>query len=111
MNRTFFAFKCGVIWICGGDFVYLRTNKGYIVCDGEGTMLVIDTQYMMGYTLLPYYYISLKPPVHTYLILTPLLHITLLILDTIILLPTPHIPYAYISHKYHARWCPYSVYI
>ena len=54
MNRTFFAFKCGVIWICGGDFVYLRTNKGYIVCDGEGTMLVINTQYMMGYTLLPY---------------------------------------------------------
>ena len=77
MNRTFFAFKCGVIWICGGDFVYLRTNKGYIVCDGEGTMLVINTQYMMGYTLLPYYYISLKPPVHTYLILTPLLHIIL----------------------------------
>ena len=115
MNRTFFAFKCGVIWICDGKVVYYSVNLvgggGDVCTNARPYYTVVYIPAVITYLSIPYYVITLKPPVHTYLILTPLLLITLLILDYILLLPTPHIPYAYISHKYHARWCPYSVYI
>ena len=115
MNRTFFAFKCGIIWICDGEVVYYSVNLvggGDDVYTNASTYnTVVVTPSVITYLSIQHYILTLNPPVHTYLVLTPLLHITYLLLDNILLSHTHHTPYAYISHKYHARWCPYSVYI
>ena len=48
-------------------------NKGYIVCDGKDTTMILDTYDTWGYTLPPYYNILINTRDYKYVVLMPLL--------------------------------------